>query len=67
MNDSIDYAALLFWIVIGIALTVFWFAVGYLIHDAIAGNPKPDSPHVVCNESKPRPHIGSAITCFSQK
>ncbi|HEY1309245.1 MAG TPA: hypothetical protein VGF24_37155 [Vicinamibacterales bacterium] len=62
-----DYAAVAVWVMIAFGLAAFWAGVGWGIHEALAGNPKPDPPHVVCDESyPPKPHIGTAIICHSE-
>ena len=66
IDDPIDWTAALFWVALVAGLVIFWGTIAYFVRAAIAGNPKPDPPHIVCNESAPKPHIGTAIVCFSQ-
>jgi hypothetical protein len=52
------------WFVIVLCLAGFWGGVGYGISLAFADS-KPER-QIVCDESVPEPHIGSAIVCFSR-
>lgn len=63
---QIAWGPTIFWWVVILILLIFWAGVGYGISRAFAANPKPDPPHIVCHESKPSPHISTAIVCFSQ-
>jgi hypothetical protein len=66
-NDRVAWGQSIVWVVIILASLAFWAGVGYGISRAFAANPKPDPPHIVCDESYPaRPHIGTAIVCFTQ-
>ena len=64
MSEQIDWKGLVFWLVIICLSLGIWAGIGYGISLAFA-----DSKHkrftVHCSESKPRPHIGTAIVCTS--
>jgi len=65
-QEPIAWGATIGWVIIILFSLAFWAGVGYGISRAFASKPKPDPAHVVCTESAPRPHIGTAITCFQQ-
>jgi hypothetical protein len=65
-HERVAWGPTIAWVLIILASLAFWAGVGYGISRAFAADPKPDPPHIVCDESAPRPHIGTAIVCFTQ-